>query len=600
MAKFLLSNDAEKYNYIKNIYVSTGFNKFNEYISKNINFSVYKKLRVDNCNFLKIGDDFIATSGTLIYKNMTGGEALNNIYNDFSGNVQDIRNNIIGNYALIIKKKDKIYIFGDENNIHNIYYYNDKQKWILTNTQFHIAKVLNDIEIDEFNLIQAVFQASILGNGTIFKGIKKLMGDEYITIDLINYEINIKYPDIQVSDIDSMAEDFAGLLKNKIKIISQNFKTITISMTGGLDTRVNLAGFLSNNIKPNLVYGVGNSLLTGTHNRDLEIVKIYAKKFGLNFYEMNWRTNNNIFEYWDKSLLKYGELFEIYGASKNIFREFEEKIDTQFIEFGYFGEPLRNKEWLEKYDKVYFNLNDYLEFYINKYLINTYEKVDDYKENLKEKVRKIVYKYGLNENKIHKDDFQKLYYIYRRSADTKMNNYSNYFFYSISVLSTNDLYNYILNVPYEYKKNAKFMLKVLYYLYPDVLDVPFFSHRCDCIFNKNKFELKYRENFVKKIRNVLSIKINKEVFNLMKKIYLMFPIGIDKKTIDENKDSFKLEKLLLDYIFEKQHKISFIKNLNIWNYTRDMSSLAVLSQMLFMIENIKNNEETLNVQDIKV
>jgi len=603
LAKFLLSNDKEKYNYIKNIYINTGFDEFNEYLKENINFSVYKKLRVNNYNFLKINDDFVASSGTLIYKEIIGKEALKNIYDDFNNDIQDIRNHIIGNYALIIKKENKIYVFGDENNIHNIYYYNKNRRWILSNTQFHIAKTLNNVEIDEFNLIEYAFQYSILDNGTIFKNIKKLMGDEYIMINLnhCDFDINkidIEYKEIQVNGIDIMAKDFADLLKNKIRIISKNFDKITISMTGGLDSRTILAGFLSNNTKPNITYGVGNSQLTNTKNRDLEIDKIYAKRFGLNFYEMNWRTNEDIFEYWDESLLKYGELFRLYGTSRNVFSEFEEKIDTQFIEFGYFGEPLRNKDWLEIYDKEFFSINDYLEkfyiIYLNEYLVNNFLDINNYKERLKEKIRKIIFKYNLNENKIHKDDFQKIYYFHRRGGDIFMNNYSNQYFYSISVLSCHDLYNYILNIPYEYKKNAKFMLKVLNYLYPDILDVPFFSHCHNQTFNKDKFELEYKKNYVNKTRDIVRTKIkNKKIFNLMKKIYRMFSIGIDKKTIDEGKYSLKLRKVFLDYIFEKQDKIYFIKNLKkVENYTGGVSGLSILAQMLFMIDNIENRDKT--------
>lgn len=596
MAKFLLSNDKGKYDYIKNIYLDTGFNRFNEYTKDNLYFSAYEKIRVNNCNFIKIDNDFVASSGTLIYKEIIGREALKNIYDDFNNDIQDIRNHIIGNYALIIKKENKIYVFGDENNIHNIYYYNKNKKWILSNTQFHIAKALNDVEIDEFNLIEYAFQYSILDNGTIFKNIKKLMGDECIVLDLNHYnfnlnKININYPDIQIKDIDSMVKDFAGLLQNKIKIISKNFKTITISMTGGLDSRMVLAGFLSNNIKPNITYGVGNSQITNTKNRDLEINKIYSENFGLKFYEMNWKTNKDIFEYWDKSLLKYGELFRIYGASKNVFSEFEEKLDTQFIEFGYFGETLRNRPWLENISSNFFTIDEFVsEFYINNSYIKQCSKYKEYRGNLRCKFENIIKKNNLNKKKLTKNDFYTIYnYWFNGGAHNLINNFNNLFFNSISILSIKEINYFSKEIPYEYKKNAKFMLKVLYYLYPDILDVPFFSHCHDQTFNKDKFELEYKKVYLKKIKDILIpiIKKNKKIFNLIKVIYYLL-INKDGKALDEDKDSSRLTKLFLNYIIEKQDKINFLKNLkNIEIYNESLGSLGIFAQMLFMIENIK-------------
>jgi len=61
--------------------------------------------------------------------------------------------------------------------------------------------------------------------------------------------------------------------------IATVFNSHTISMTGGLDARMIFSSMLANNVKPNLVYGVGNTLLTNTKDRDLEINKLYTEKF---------------------------------------------------------------------------------------------------------------------------------------------------------------------------------------------------------------------------------------------------------------------------------------------------------------------------------
>lgn len=307
---------------------------------------------------------------------------------------------------------------------------------------------------------------------------------------------------------------------------------------------------------------------------------------------MNWRTSDNIFEYWHKSLLKYGELFDIYGASVNIFKEFEEKIDTQFIEYGYFGETLRNRPWLENFTNDYFTIDEFLDDFYISYSGNMewYSKYNKYRRNLRNKFRNIIKKNNLSEEKLDKNDFCIIYNYWFKNSHNKLNNFVNLFFNSISIFSLKEI-NYISQkIPYEYKKNAKFMLKVLYYLYPDILDVPFFSHCHDHIFNKDLFELEFKKSNREKLGEIFRVKIkNRTVYNLMKKIY--FLINKDKKSFYENKDSFRLKNLFSDCIIEKQNKMNSIKNFeNIKNYNGDVRCIGFLLQMLFMIENIENRD----------
>lgn len=44
-------------------------------------------------------------------------------------------------------------------------------------------------------------------------------------------------------DIDKSAEYLSSIIKNKIKLIKNNFDNITINMTGGLDSRLILSSF---------------------------------------------------------------------------------------------------------------------------------------------------------------------------------------------------------------------------------------------------------------------------------------------------------------------------------------------------------------------
>lgn len=103
MSKFILSNNINIVQQIVADSCSAGFEvsgKFNGQIC----YTSFYKLSCKNFNFYAIGNDFISVVGTFIYKGKHGREALIAIYDDFSANINSIRDNVIGNCAFIIKR----------------------------------------------------------------------------------------------------------------------------------------------------------------------------------------------------------------------------------------------------------------------------------------------------------------------------------------------------------------------------------------------------------------------------------------------------------------------------------------------------------------
>lgn len=591
MAKILLGNDQECYELLRDNYIRSGFSKYNEYINKNFYLSSFKKLRIDNYNYLKIGEDFVATSGTLIYEGEIGERALRKIYENFDENVQLIRDKILGNYALVVKKGNCVYVFCDDNNIYDIYYYNYGGKWLISNNFYYLAKTLPDVQILSMELLEASFQHCIIDNKTPFDNIYKLMKDEYIKIDILMenfniYEIECKKIEIAIKDLDFMAKEFANLLKKKVQSITKNIKNPAISMTGGLDSRIMLAAFLANGIKPRIVYGVGNSVITNTKERDLEINKIYAEKFNLNFYQMNWRTSVSIDENWKESLERYGELYTIYAANENMYKEFSENLNVDFIEYGYFGEIMRNVDWLEELAKENYTLDEFLEsYYYNNSAISNQTFKEEYTESIKKKLEKICKKERLDKFKLSKNDFFRIHNYYRRRADTVMNNFSNNFVYSISVLSTWELLNYITEIPFEYKKNAKFMLKVIDYLYPPILEVPFFSHCKDYKFNRDTFCLESKNVMHDKMKKILKGHIkNKYIISMLIKINNKIHKQ-DYKSANEFNESLMLKKYFEKFILSNRNL-----QIHFYDFNCDVKCIVKLAQMILMISEVEKGK----------
>jgi len=424
-------------------------------------------------------------------------DSLIQIYNDFNGNIQKIRKNIIGNYLLCIKKSNKIYIFCEENNLFNVFYTQNDDNWAVSNSLYDLSKnYFGKLSINEFNLIEYIFQSAIIGNGTIFNEVKKLQGDESLCINLETDKLQVFDEELPKTDLKNKDEEFlvthfVDKLNDITNTIATVFNSHTISMTGGLDARMIFSSMLANNVKPNLVYGVGNTLLTNTKDRDLEINKLYTEKFGLNLHIMNWDTPEKFDKYWETYMNKYGFLSLIYNASNNVFNEFE-NIKTEFIDFGYFGETLRNRPWLENYNKDTFTTIQYIDdFYIYSplSLMLKKEKYLLFKEHLISKFNKIAEKNSINKYEISKDEFGILYNDWFKSAHNKICNMNNMHMYATSILSNYELNKMAISIPYYMKKDARFMLKTLHKVYPEVLEVPFFSHTENWIFDEENFKL---------------------------------------------------------------------------------------------------------------
>lgn len=590
MSRIVFSNNKNIYEAIKNDY-SKHFNISASFKEEHCYISTYKKLKkVTNNMEIFNNKDIIASSGTFFYKNSIGKEALNKLYEDIQDKgLNEIIKNITGNFCIILKKGTDIYFFVDNMGIYKLYYYINKSEITITNILYNLAKnIEKKITINEQSVLEDSFQFSILGEETFINEIKKVSANHIYKYNLSRSELvlikkKLNTINYNYDDIDKSAEYLSSIIKNKIKLIKNNFDNITINMTGGLDSRLILSSFLSEGIKPNIIYGVGNSLLTDTKDRDLELNEIYAKKFNLKFFKMDWRTKEKYYEDWDYLLEKYGEYYVIYSGNRNIFEEYENNVSsfTDFIEFGYFGETFRNIEKLElsktNFDLDYLIENLYLYNIENlsKFLVN--EK--DYRSRIKEKINKVIQFNDLNQYNIEQNDFQKIHSEYRKSADSKMSNLQNQIMYSFIILSDYEIQDFINNIPFQWKKDAQFMLKVIGQLEPETLKIPFFSHAIDLILNEKKLKLVPKKNhrIKKTIKKVIK---NQKVYNTLKKIYNLFKTNRNVQTEFNNLKSQSVEK-----INDLQNELG-IKLIYPDKYNGDIRSLMRYYQNLYMLKKI--------------
>ncbi|MEW7289523.1 hypothetical protein [Aquimarina sp. 2304DJ70-9] len=494
MAKILLTTKNDICDEIKN-----NVFKYNEIIEDNFLLLSFKKLNVDNENFAAFANgDFIVSAGTLIYDEVIGNKALENIYQDYNGKPDSVRKKIIGNYTLVIKKKNKIHVFVDENSIHDLYYKVDESKYTLGTSLYDVAITeLETISVSKNKLAELCAQYSIIGQETFYNEINRLQANQIVVIDCQTNVVEIKEVTNHVEALDlSTIEEYLDYTVNQMdicgKALAKNFRKFGISMTGGLDSRIILSIFLKHNISPKLYYGVGNNSITNTKSGDLVVNQKLSEKYDLTLKVMDWDHPDPIDANWNALLKKYGFLSEVY-AGANIFSEFE-NIDVDFIEYGYFGEPFRNVDWIENKKKGSFSLDHFLDdFYINTSARCLVDDFDAYKDGIRKSFIKVCQQNNLDYNKLTLENFQVLHNEYRKNADKIMLNLSNLFCYSASVLSQKRFTNISESLPKNYKNNASFILRLLDKLHPDILETEFFSHTKSWIFKRENFELKRKD-----------------------------------------------------------------------------------------------------------
>lgn len=193
-------------------------------------------------------------------------------------------------------------------------------------------------------------------------------------------------------------------------------------------------------------------------------------------------------------------------------------------------------------------------------------------------------KYGIskkidNVNRINNDFMNEIRWITARKADSIMLKYINTLTYHISILSQYDIHKKALSVPLKFRKSGMLQLNIIKYLFPDLLEIPIFSHCSKCSIDKSSMTLRAR-NFRKRVKNEMINKINGSIYLSMRKIYrnIVVPLKIrNKQKKDIEFDSEKM-KIVKEYISDIQK--DSIKLLNIEKYQGRIDPLITFAQYL--------------------
>lgn len=517
MSKFILSNSINIVQQIVADSCSAGFEvsgKFNGQIS----YRSFYKLSCKNFNFYAIGNDFISVVGTFIYKGKHGQEALIAIYDDFSANINSIRDNVIGNCAFIIKKGSLLYVFGEYFGFYDIFYYNKNGLFIISHDLYDLYKGITDLKINKLNMLEHLALGGNYCGETFFDDVYRLQDNETLIIDtstgcLEKSTFNVNWKINESMSYDECVSKISSSLKSIGKTFFDNFGTPALSSTGGLDNRLNLATFLAIGAKPDLYYGVGNSGATNTFSGDLMVNQEFEKSFGVKLNQVSWNNSTPIDKDWKELKNKYGFSSVCYGGAKDFFEAYEQ-IPNSTVLFGCMGELYRNLDVWEERKFKSMSLDEYIEKYlISEFMHNgskLFDETDAIKNHLYEKLLEVCKKWSINPSMISANEDFFLNLERRRCSDIAILNLMNYHHNCCYIFAQHNIFQILANVDAVAKKQYKFQLDLLRSIYPTVLSVPIFSH---CRFQKYDT-----------LNNTLSD--YKSLYRILKS---MIPIGYRKK-----------------------------------------------------------------------
>lgn len=487
MAKFFITNNQQYYKSLKEQIGNGNFQISFDYTKEGLYSIAVHKLGMQNQNAVQDGNDFCIATGTHIYKESL---ELLPLLADFNDDVAKVRKDTIGQYAVSIYKNGKLTIYGDACGCYDIYKYSNTNarmgggQWIVSNSLYDIAKVIDhdNLSLNEFNVIERMANRYIPNAETFFEQIKYLRGDEYIHVDLLSSQCSINHIEVDFpideDSFDAVVEKAAKELKNNARIVAKVFGTPTICVTGGLDSRLVLASFLANGIKPKLLYGVGNNQITSPRKEDEICVDQLSKAFDLEVIKGDFSVSSPLDADWDNYIRDCGfTTAYMWGGQRNVTNSLLSGSDL--LMFGWGGELYRNiTGWTEQNANKATTLKELLsKWYIARAesapLIR--EAIYDYDSRIEENMRKECKYLGLNPNEMSLDDVWRIEMNYRSSADTQIPSFIQLYKYSYLLLFESSVLRY--RVKCREKDSVKFMLAVCSTLYPRIFSLPLFTHQ---------------------------------------------------------------------------------------------------------------------------
>ncbi len=487
MGKFYLTNNPLWSDKISAILSNVGFKLSGTDFVNGTFLSVYKKLSVDNYNLYKNNDNYVATTGTLIYKGKIGKDALESIMNDyiaFECDINRVRFNCMGSFCLIIKVGNIIDICVDELQSYYVHYYIKDDYFFVTPQAYHIARI-TPIELDEISVAQKVACRTIPDDRTPFRGVHRLLSNEKLQIHCNTREVNVvnigvnNYCTRQLSSNEKMLQALKHYAQNKSSV----FETTGIFCTGGLDSRsvvaVNMWSKSNFKHQVELFNWKSDDESIPAAIADTLICQDISENFGIPLRVIDCtdpKIYENIVSINSSEFDKYGEMIGFHAGNQKYHQMLADDLLPDFIEYGCGGEVANQTLREEAYSESY---EDLVEFYLKYTSSIVYKHVgeESYRKLWSASWNKRMDILGISPNHLSNDDCTDIFNFYVLNENVDHINVTNLYRFSTSMFSQKEVFDNLSCLPYKEKDAGHMSLYIVDNFYPELLKIPFYSHR---------------------------------------------------------------------------------------------------------------------------
>lgn len=438
----------------------------------------FAKRNSDFQHFQHFEDGFLAFIGTPIFFHDCSCEK---IYSTFcESNLGDICERIGGHYVLIIVKSNQLFVLSDGIGSIDIFY-GLGQKSIISNdlSCAAIGKSLNsDVDICE---IESVYLTP--GRSTVFPEVKKIIGGiEYLRIEITGQISVLNHNNTIKRRLDQFSKwgekDYFIQVKSVFQEIIRSIDLVGLNFTGGLDGRTILASLLDIGANVEFYYGQGNSQITNTQAKDLQIASEIALDLKITNHLMDWRTLGSDLS--DEAVLNdyiaLGVFARVHGGSEAFIQSLiDRNSDRRNIVFmGGFSPGFSNKDFHERdYPTFKAIVEDCLKGPLESVAFKFYKRV--YKKFYQEcKAYCLAHELIDDQDRLLVEGhiIRSLLYIRPESEHLQL---FNLFDKYLAPYNTNELLIPMLSLNTAFRRRRKLQLNLIHLLRPELLRYQLFS-----------------------------------------------------------------------------------------------------------------------------
>ncbi|MDP2318090.1 MAG: hypothetical protein Q8O42_01965 [Acidobacteriota bacterium] len=451
----------------------------------------------------------VLCSGLMLYDGTSGVEALSKFYRDFV--TDTVSGTLSGGFTAAVVHDGKVSWITDPAGVSEVYVHADESSVSCANVLYFLASSVPALSLNEFGLIEKSFQYSTLGHDTLFTEILRVSALETLSIDP-SAPRPVSARDVKLlrvtrpASTDSSPAALVAMLVEEYQQLDRIVSGFDINMTGGLDSRLQLALMLAAGIareKIRLVHGVGSSLVTNTKAADRAIVAAVADRFGIEAVFRDWSDTDLSPNEWQRALDLAGEAGMVYGGNPRILRDYlEASRQGRFQVFGYFGELLRPLDWQVASNFATLDVSQFVGYY----LYSNFNGFDPryagkFRAWMEEKVLGIL---G-GDRSVTPEIVHDLFVRYRQSADTVMCRLCLLYGASYPSLGSNQFLRALATISTERKMYSSLMIEMIDLTAPELLEVDIFSHGAVYRYERTARKISHDVGPVEQVRRALSV-----------------------------------------------------------------------------------------------